>query len=54
LLFAYGVYAYITYDQGLYLLSTLCVTIIGALVAFLWYNVKPARLYMGDVGALAL
>jgi len=54
LLFAYGVYAYITYDQGMYLLSTLCVTIIGALVAFLWYNVKPAKLYMGDIWSLAL
>ncbi|MDD4151835.1 MAG: phospho-N-acetylmuramoyl-pentapeptide-transferase [Candidatus Gracilibacteria bacterium] len=54
LLMSYSVYAYITYDQGLYLLSTLCVTIIGALVAFLWFNVKPAKFYMGDVGSLAL
>lgn len=54
LLFSYGVYAYITYDQWLYLLSTLCVSIIGALVAFLWYNIKPARFYMWDVGSLAL
>lgn len=54
LLFAYGVYAYITYDQWLYLLSTLCVSIIGALVAFLWYNIKPAKVYMWDVGSLAL
>lgn len=54
LLFSYGVYAYITYDQGLYLLSTLCVTIIWALIAFLWYNIKPAKVYMGDVWSLAL
>ncbi|MBW7954875.1 phospho-N-acetylmuramoyl-pentapeptide-transferase [Candidatus Gracilibacteria bacterium] len=54
LLFAYGVYRYITYDQGLFLLSTLCVSIIGALVAFLWYNIKPAKFYMGDVGSLSL
>ncbi|MDD5213852.1 MAG: phospho-N-acetylmuramoyl-pentapeptide-transferase [Candidatus Gracilibacteria bacterium] len=54
LLMSYSVYAYITYDQGLYLLTTLCVTIIGALTAFLWYNVKPAKFYMGDVGSLAL
>lgn len=54
LLFSYSVYAYITYDQGMYLLCTLCVTIIGALIAFLWYNIKPARFYMGDVGSLAL
>lgn len=54
LLFAYWVYAYITYDQWLYLLSTLCVTIIWALLAFLWYNVKPAKFYMWDVWSLAL
>ena len=54
LLFAYWVYWYITYDQWLYLLSTLCVSIIWVLVAFLWYNVKPAKFYMWDVGSLAL
>ena len=54
LVFAYWVYAYITYDQWLYLLSTLCVTIIWALIAFLWYNIKPANFYMWDVWSLAL
>lgn len=54
LLFSYSVYAYITYDQGLYLLCTLCVTIIWAIVAFLWYNIKPAKFYMWDVWSLAL
>ena len=28
--------------------------IVGGLIAFLWYNIKPAKFYMGDVGALAL
>lgn len=54
LLMSYSVYAYITYDQSLYLLSTLCVTIIWALIAFLWFNVKPAKFYMWDVWSLAL
>ena len=54
LLFAYAVYAYITYDQGLYLLSTLCVAIIWALIAFLWFNVKPAKFYMWDIWSLSL
>ncbi|MCD5375430.1 phospho-N-acetylmuramoyl-pentapeptide-transferase [Candidatus Gracilibacteria bacterium] len=54
LLFTYGVYGFITYDQGLFLLSTLCVSICGALVAFLWFNIKPAKFFMGDVGSLAL
>lgn len=54
LLFCYWVYAYITYDQWLYLLSTLCVSISWALIAFLWYNIKPAKFYMWDVGSLSL
>lgn len=54
LLFAYSVYGYITFDQWMYLLCTLCITVIWALTAFLWYNVKPAKFYMWDVGSLAL
>jgi len=54
LLFAYSVYAYITYDQWMFLLSTLCITIVWALIAFLWFNVKPAKFYMWDVWSLAL
>jgi phospho-N-acetylmuramoyl-pentapeptide-transferase len=54
LLFAYAVYTYITYDQWLYLLSTLCVSIIWALIAFLWFNVKPAKFYMWDMWSLSL
>jgi len=54
LLFSYWVYAFITYNQWLFLLSTLCVVIIWALVAFLWFNVKPAKFYMWDVWSLSL
>jgi len=54
LLFSYSIYAYITYDQWLFLLSTLSVSIIWALIAFLWFNVKPAKFYMWDVWSLAL
>ncbi len=54
LLFAYSVYAYITYDQWMFLLSTLCISIVWALIAFLWFNVKPAKFYMWDMWSLAL
>ena len=54
LLFSYAVYGFITYDQGLFLLSTLCVSICGALIAFLWFNIKPAKFFMWDVWSLAL
>ena len=35
-------------------LALLCALIIGALLGFLWFNVHPAQIYMGDAGALAL
>lgn len=54
LLFCYGIYTYITFDQWMYLLSTLCISIVWALLAFLWFNVKPAKFYMWDVWSLAL
>jgi phospho-N-acetylmuramoyl-pentapeptide-transferase len=54
LLFMYSVYAYITYDQWLFLLSTLCISIVWALLSFLWFNVKPAQFYMWDIGSLSL
>ncbi len=54
LLFSYSIYTYITFDQGLFLLSALCASIVWALVAFLWFNIKPAKFYMGDVLSLSL
>lgn len=54
LLFSYWIYTYITFDQWMYLLSTLCISIVWALLAFLWYNVKPAQIYMWDTWSLAL
>lgn len=35
-------------------LGEFCFTMVGALLAFLWFNVFPARIIMGDTGALAL
>lgn len=54
LLFNYTVYAFLCYSRGLMILSALCLIIVGGLIAFLWFNIKPAKFYMGDVGALAL
>jgi phospho-N-acetylmuramoyl-pentapeptide-transferase len=54
LLLCYWAYAFITYDKWMFLLSTLCVTIIWVMIAFLWFNVKPAKFYLWDVGSLAL
>ena len=35
-------------------LAVFCALIIGALMGFLWFNVHPAQLFMGDSGALSL
>lgn len=35
-------------------LALLCALIIGALLGFLWFNVHPAQIFLGDSGALAL
>lgn len=35
-------------------LALLCAVFVGALLAFLWYNVHPARIIMGDVGSMGL
>lgn len=44
----------IAYVQGHYHLAMLCGVIVGALLAFLWFNIPPARFYMGDTGAMGL
>jgi phospho-N-acetylmuramoyl-pentapeptide-transferase len=35
-------------------LAFLCALIVGALLGFLWFNVHPAQIFMGDSGSLAL
>ena len=51
---SYGAYTLICFMQGNYGLAVFCATIMGALLAFLWFNIHPARFFMGDTGALAL
>ncbi len=54
LLPAFVAYAGIAFAQGKYDLVTFCGVIIGALLAFLWFNVNPARFFMGDTGSMSL
>ncbi|MBU1446111.1 phospho-N-acetylmuramoyl-pentapeptide-transferase [Patescibacteria group bacterium] len=51
---AFGSFGIISFTLGMYILAAFCAIIVGALVAFLWHNVPPAKLYMGDTGALSL
>lgn len=48
---AFGMIALI---QGKTELAAFCGTILGSLLAFLWFNIYPARFFMGDTGAMAL
>lgn len=54
LLIAYSVFGIIAYFYGLPILAAFCGIVAAAIIAFLWYNVPPASIYMGDAGALAL
>jgi len=54
LMFAFVAYGVIAFVLGRYELATFCGVIIGALLAFLWYNIPPARFYMGDTGSMSL
>jgi phospho-N-acetylmuramoyl-pentapeptide-transferase len=47
-------YGGIAYLQRQFPLETFCFIMVGALLAFLWYNAHPAELFMGDVGSLPL
>lgn len=47
-------YAAIALVQGKADLATFLVVIIGGLLAFLWVNIPPAKVFMGDTGAVAL
>jgi len=40
--------------QGQVYLTRFCFTLVGALFGFLWFNVHPAELFMGDTGSLSL
>lgn len=51
---SFAAYAVISILQGKYALAGFCLTIVGALLSYTWFNVHPARFFMGDVGAFAL
>jgi phospho-N-acetylmuramoyl-pentapeptide-transferase len=54
LLAAFLAFGAIAFAQGRYELATFVGVIIGALLAFLWFNIPPARFFMGDTGAMSL
>ncbi len=47
-------YGGIALMQGQVFIGRFCLTMVGALFGFLWYNAHPAQLFMGDTGSLSL
>ncbi len=54
LLTSLGAFGAIAFLQGRFDLTALCGVVIGALLAFLWWNIHPAKFFMGDTGAMSL
>lgn len=54
LLIGFAAYGAIAFSQGKMDLAAFCGVIIGALLAFLWFNIYPARFFMGDTGSMSL
>jgi phospho-N-acetylmuramoyl-pentapeptide-transferase len=51
---AFSAYGVIAFLQGQVWLVAFAFTVVGGVLAFLWYNAHPAELFMGDTGSLAL
>ncbi len=50
----FGAFSIIAFSQGKADLAAFCSVICGTLFAFLWFNIPPARFYMGETGILGL
>ncbi len=51
---AYGAYGVIALLQGQWMLTAFCLTVVGWLLSYIWFNVPPARFMMGDTGSFAI
>ena len=51
---AFASYAVIALLQERFGVAAFCMTIVGGLLSYTWFNIHPARFFMGDVGSFAL
>jgi len=51
---AFLVYSIIALLEGRYGVAGFCLAIVGSLLSYTWFNIYPARFFMGDVGSFAL
>lgn len=54
MLFTFGALTVVAFTIGRYDLAAFSGVTMGALLAFLWFNIYPARFFMGDTGSMAL
>ena len=54
LMIAFASFGLISFAQNKINLAAFCIALAGSLIAFLWFNIYPARFFMGDTGALSL
>lgn len=50
----FAAYAGIAFHQNQINLAAFCAVVVGAILAFLWFNIPPARFYMSETGSMAL
>jgi phospho-N-acetylmuramoyl-pentapeptide-transferase len=50
----FAAYAVIAFVQSQIDLAAFCTSVVGGILAFLWFNVPPARFYMSDTGTMGL
>jgi len=50
---AFGAFGVIAFFQGNLGIAVFCLMMVGALLAFLWFNIPPSRFMMGDAGSLS-
>lgn len=51
---SFTTYTLIAAFQEKYFLAGFCLSVVGALLSYTWFNIYPARFFMGDAGAFAL
>ncbi len=50
---SYATFGVVALIQGYLMIAGFCFTVVGALLSYLWFNIYPARFFMGDVGSFA-
>jgi phospho-N-acetylmuramoyl-pentapeptide-transferase len=54
LMSAFGAFGVIAALQGNFAIAAFCLTVVGALLSYVWFNIPPARFFMGDVGSFSM